>query len=87
MPALPPFTIAQEGTISVVRFSIPTLADSGMLRELSQALTTRVRADDFRGLVLNMEGVKFIVSAFLNVVLTVDREMRAECSVISCTLS
>jgi len=73
-----PYQISQAGGIAVVRFAVPTLADPGLLRELSTSLATLVRMDDFRGLLFNMEGVKFVVSAFLNVLLTIDREMPAQ---------
>jgi|GEM_PF-3817469 len=78
MPVPVPYSITSEGSISVVRFSIPTLADPNMLHDLKLSLTTLVQSEGFRGLLLNMEGVKFIVSAFLNVMLAVDREMRAQ---------
>jgi hypothetical protein len=73
-----PYRISQAGGIAVVRFAVPVLSDPGLLRELSTSLVVLVRLDDFRGLVFNMEGVKFIVSAFLNVLLTIDREIPAQ---------
>jgi anti-anti-sigma factor len=75
MPASPAYTIVREGRIWVVRFSVPTLSDPELLHDLTAALTALVKQDDFHGLLLNMEGVTFIVSAFLNVLLKVDREM------------
>lgn len=72
------YQISQAGPITVVRFDVPVLSDPGLLRELSLSLSTLVRMDDFRGLLFNMEGVKFVVSAFLNVLLTIDREMPAQ---------
>jgi anti-anti-sigma factor len=78
MPVPAPYSVTLEGPICVARFSIPTLADPNMLHELKLSLTTLVQSEGFRGLLLNMEGVTFIVSAFLNVILAVNRDMRTD---------
>ena len=78
MPASKPFRIDKEGSVSVVHFAVPMLSKPGLLQELKESLLTLVKEDEFYGLLLNMDGVTFIVSACLNVLLAVDREMRTE---------
>jgi anti-sigma B factor antagonist len=65
------------GDVALVRFKDRKIMDSTLIQELGEELFGLVEKEQWKNVLLNFEGVKFISSAVLNKLIVLDKKVKS----------